>query len=275
MALRLSLEAQSPPASGGDLLPPPSVEGAPAGIRTAFESAYRDASANPKDASRAGRMAMLLHAHEQLGSAGLWYARARRLEPDGFAWPYLAAITQAEAGDQRAAIGSFRAALAIDPTHIPARMRLAEALWRAGDLAASIGEYTAVLLVVPELAAAHYGLGRVWRMRGDPAAAATHYRRVIELVPEFGVAHYALGLAYRDMANPDLVRQHLDAYGRLGPRQPTLPDALIDQVAQLKSTARDLLAAAAQLGAQGRVPESIARHLEAIEAPSPQPSARA
>ena len=266
MTLGVSLEAQNPPAAGGDSMPPPSFDGAPVGVRTAFERAYRDATANPRDASRAGRLAMLLHAHEQLASAGLWYSRAQRLEPDGFAWPYLAAITQAEAGDQRAAIGSFRAALAIDPTHIPARMRLAEALWRAGDLAPSIGEYTTVLRDVPELAAAHYGLGRVWSMRGDPAAAATHYQRAIELVPGFGVAHYALGLAYRDLANPDFARQHLDAYGRLRPRQPTLPDALVDPVAQMKSTARDLLAAAAQLGAQGRVPESIARHLEAIDA---------
>ena len=131
MTLGVSLEAQNPPATGGDSMPPPSFDGAPAGVRMAFERAYRDASANPRDASRAGHLAMLLHAHEQLASAGLWYDRAQRLEPDGFAWPYLAAITEAEAGDQRAAIGSFGAALAIEFTHIPARMRLAEALWRA------------------------------------------------------------------------------------------------------------------------------------------------
>ena len=266
MTLGVSLEAQSPLSADDVLMPPPSFEGAPAGIRTAFESAYRDARAHPTDASRAGRLAMLLHAHEQLVSASLWYRRAQRLEPDGFAWPYLAAVTAAEAGDQRAAIGLFRAALAIDSAHIPARMRLAEALRRAGDLDLSIEEYTTVLRDVPELAAAHYGLGRVWGMRGDPAAAATHYQRAIDLVPEFGVAHYALGLAFRDMANRDRARQHLDAYARLGPRQPILPDVLIDQVAQLKSTARDLLAAAAELGAQGRIDESIARHLEAIEA---------
>jgi tetratricopeptide (TPR) repeat protein len=262
----VSLEAQSLPTADGVPMPPPSFAGAPPGTRTAFEGAYRDASGHPTDASRAGRLAMLLHAHEQLASASLWYRKAQRLEPDGFAWPYLAAVAEAETGDQRAAVGSFRAALAIDPTHVAARMRLAEALWRAGDLDASIDEYTTVLRDVPELAAAHYGLGRVWSIRGDPATAAAHYRRAIDLVPEFGVAHYALGLAYRDLADPDRARQHLDAYARLGPRQPTLPDALIDRVAQLKSTARDLLAAAAQLGAQGRIHESIARHLEAIEA---------
>jgi tetratricopeptide (TPR) repeat protein len=266
MTVGVSLNAQAPPAAGDVALPPPSFDGVPLGTRTAFERAYRDARAHPRDGSRAAHLAMLLHAHEQLASATRWYRRAQKLEPGEFAWPYLAGVAEAEAGDQRAAIGSFRAALATDPTHVPARMRLAEALGRAGDLDASIDEYTAVLREIPELAAAHYGLGRIFGMRGEAEKAVTHYQRAVDLVPEFGVAHYALGLAYRDTSDRDRARRHLDEYGRLGARQPTLPDALLERVAQLRSSARDLLADAARLGAQGRVGESIARHLEAIEA---------
>jgi tetratricopeptide (TPR) repeat protein len=265
-----SLEPQT--VRSGDLVPSLTFDNLPDGVRRVLEVAYREAQENPGDASRVGHLAMLLHAHEQLAAAEGCYRRAQTLEPHAFAWPYLAAITQAERGDQAGAIQSFRAALTIDPTHPPARVRLADAFMRAGDLDAGAGEYRSLVRDAPELAVAHYGLGRVASVRRDASAATAHYQRAIELVPQFGAAHYALGLAYRDLGRSDLAQTHLDAYRRWGPRRPALPDVLLDRVARLKSTARDLLADAASLGEQGRFEESIARHLQAIDA---DPSAAA
>lgn len=265
-ACTAALDASLTPVTSQSAMPLLTFDDVPAAARGVLESAYRDARMHRDDASRVGRLAMLLHAHEQYGSAEPYYRAARALEPTAFSWAYLAGVTQAEAGDHPGAIQSFRGALALDPDYLPARVKLADSLMRAGDLDASLGEYTELVREFPELPVAHYGLGRVSSMRGDTRGAIPRYRRAIELAPEFGAAHYALALAHRDAGVRDLAQPHLDAYRRWGSRRPAPPDPVLDRVVSLKATARDLLAEAARLGEGGRFEESIALHLKAIDA---------
>lgn len=247
-------------------LPALALDNLPAPVRTGFERAYRKARAHPDDPAVVGNLGMMLHAHEQYRSAEACYRIARTLAPTALSWAYLIGVSQAEVSDHAGAVRSFRAALTIDPAYLSARVRLADALMAADDLDASLDEYTTLVRDFPELAIAHYGLGRLSSIRGDPKAAAAHYRRAVDMSPQFGVAHYALALAYRDVGLDDLAERHVEAFRRWGARRPVPPDPLLEEVRSLKATARDLVAEAAQLGGTGRLEESIALHLKAIEA---------
>jgi tetratricopeptide (TPR) repeat protein len=247
-------------------LPEAALDGLPATIRAELERAYETARVRPRDAAGVGRLAMMLHAYDQLRLAEGCYRAARQLDPRSFSWAYLSGVVQAELGDNAAASAAFREALRIDRASLPARLRLAESLMRAGDLEASRAEYEALLRQFPELALAHHGLGHLLSVQGNRRAAVEHYRRAVELAPQFGPARYALALAYRDLGLDDSAQPHLAAYREHGNRRPALRDPLLEQVRSMKGTARDLIVEAARLGRAGRLDESIAMHQKALEA---------
>jgi tetratricopeptide (TPR) repeat protein len=267
--LAATLLAQSTAQSAGSqpvALPVLVLDSLPATVRRHVQILYEEAQARPGDHAAAGRLAMVLHAQEQLQSASVAYRRARHLDPRSFDWMYLAAVIQAKLGDFGGAASTFQKALALDPGYLPARLALAEALVQGGQLEEARGEYGALLRDYPELAVAHYGHGRVAAMLGDGAVALERYRKSVELAPEFGAAHYALALAYRDAGLAERVAAHLGAYRRLGARRPVPPDRLMERVNAFRSTARHLIVEGARLEEAGRIDESIARHVQALEA---------
>jgi tetratricopeptide (TPR) repeat protein len=152
----------------------------------------------------------------------------------------------------------------VDPDYLPARLRLADALFRLGDLQASRAEYAALLRRHPDLALALYGSGRVAWVLGDRDAAIGHYRRATQLSPPFGAAHYALALALRAGGRLSEASAHFTEYRRWGARQPVPHDPILDEVRALNGTARELLVRAARLGKAGRLDESIELHLKAL-----------
>jgi tetratricopeptide (TPR) repeat protein len=243
------------------------LDGLPRAVRAGLQRAYAAAEAHPRDPSAVGRLGMRLHAYEQYRSAEICYRIALESAPRSMSWTYLSGVVEAEFGENAAAAASFRKVLEIEPGYLPARLRLADALMSGGDANGSLVEYAALVRDFPELALAHYGLGRLLWNRGDAAAATQHYQRAVDLEPQFGAAHYALALAHRDAGASDRARAHLDAYREFGSRRPAPPDRLLDQVTAFKvGTARDWLAEGARLGAAGRLTESIAMHMKAIEA---------
>lgn len=252
--------AQVPP------LPRLVLDEMPKAARAGLQSAYEDAKASPRDPAAAGRLGMVLHAYEQYRSAETCYRIARALAPQSMSWAYLGGVVSAELGENAGAAASFRRALEIDPDYWPARLRLAAALMEAGELDASRREYETLVRDLPDLALGHYGFARVLSSRGESAAAIAHYERAVALEPPFGPAHYALALAYRDAGLVDRATTHLNAYRRFGARRPVPVEPLLDQIRSMKGLGRDLLAEGARLGGAGRLEESIAMHLKAIEA---------
>lgn len=252
------------PSSAGTL-PAPVTGGLPAAVRVALEQAYSDAVARPHDAAAVGGLAMRLHAYEQLSSAREWYGAACALDPTSPSLAYLAGVVQAELGDHAAAAVTLRRALVLDPGYLPAKVRLADTLRRAGDLAGSRTAFLDLAREYPELAVAHHGLGHVAAASGDRIAAIEHYRRAIELVPQFGAAQYALALTYRALGDRVRAEPHLAAYRQHGNRKPALADPRLDRVRALTSTARETIAQAARLGEEGRLEESVALHLRALD----------
>lgn len=189
MGLTLSFVAALLGAQALDLpapLPPLALDGLPAATRVELERAYNAAAAAPADPAAHGQLAMVLHAHAQYTLAAAWYTRARALDPTSLRWTYLAGVVSAEAGAHADAARAFRAALTIDSSYLPARVRLADMLFRLGDLPASSAEYRTLLEQHPDLAVAHYGLGRVATLRGDREAAIEQYLRATRVSPPFG-----------------------------------------------------------------------------------------
>ena len=254
------------PAAGQRLpLPPLTLERLPVGVREDFEAAYADARARPGEADAVGRLGMMLHAYEQYVAAGICYRRARDLEPDEASWAYLSGLVQAAAGSHAAAVRAFGRALEIEPRDLPTRLHLADTLVALADFEAARRQYDALAREFPELALVHFGLGRIASATGQPDRAVEHYRTAVERAPAFGAAHYALALAYRAAGRADRATPHLEAYGRFGPSRPPIADPRLDEIRTMRSTARDLIERGAKLGAAGRLDESIAAHVEALD----------
>jgi len=137
--------------------------------QTRLQGKLRDAEAN-------GWLGMTLHTYEQYEGAAVCYERARLLAPTEFRWAYYLGIVQAALGKQTEAISAFQAALKLDPNHLPAQLRLAEASLAANQFAESQQLYETLLKRNNKLAQVHYGLGRLAATNNKFADAATRYR---------------------------------------------------------------------------------------------------
>ncbi|MCA1563153.1 MAG: tetratricopeptide repeat protein [Acidobacteria bacterium] len=131
------------------------LDALPAAARADLSRAYARAQRLPRDASAAGEVAMLLHAHDQFEPARQWYEYARRLESASIDWTYGAGLTGILAGRHREAVAALRDAVRLDTHAVPARLR-----------------YRAAIELFDRYGAAHYALALALRNLGDPAGAA-------------------------------------------------------------------------------------------------------
>jgi protein O-mannosyl-transferase len=234
-------------------------------IREQVRKAFTSAQAKPRDAQANGWLGMTLHTYEQYDFAAICYERAHQLAPSEFRWAYYLGIVQAELGKQSEAATAFKAALRQDPHHLPAQLRLADALLAAKQLNESRQLYESLVKRNANLAQAHYGLGRIAAANNSTAAAVTHYRKALELFQDYGTAHYALGLALRDLGQTAEAQTHLVRSQQLKLLRPTLEDPLIMAIAEMNAGASKHLKRGALLESAGQLAESIAEHERALE----------
>lgn len=246
-------------------LPTLTLDGFDPEIKEQIQKAQTRLQTKPRDAEANGWLGMTLHTYEQYEGAALCYERARLLAPTEFRWAYYLGIVQAALGKQTEAASAFKAALMLDPDHLPTQLRLAEALLAANQFAESQQLYDAVLKRNQNLAQAHYGLGRIAANNNKLPEAVTRYRQAIELFPDYGTAHYALGMALRDLGQTSEAQQHLTLSQQLKFSQPTLDDRLIVAIAEMNAGASKHLKRGALLEGAGKLEESIAEHEKALE----------
>ncbi|MCP5110625.1 MAG: tetratricopeptide repeat protein, partial [bacterium] len=234
-------------------------------IREEVEKALDAATAEPEDPALVGELGMVLHAHQQNAAAEACYDRARALAPDEFRWVYLLGDVRVELGKTEQAIAHFRRALDIDPSYVPARLKLADALLKKGDLAEAERFYTEATEAAPDSAIAFYGLGRVRAAKGDSAAAAASHSKAVELFPDYGAAHYALGLAYRRLDRGAEAKKHFALGEKHKLDMPPTGDRVLIDVRRRTRSAIDFLRAGVELEADGKLDESLEVHLEALK----------
>src|SRR5262245_16438668 len=195
--------AQPGDASRLPALPVIALETFPSDARTALEATLVKASRAPRDAAAAGELGITLQPGEQCEAAHLAYQRAHVLAPTSVDWPYLDGMVLQRLVRPADAAVAFQDALKLTPALLPARARMAEALFDAGDLEASGRAYEALTTQPAAAPVGELGLGRVAARQGRHADAVTHLERAIALFPQFGEAYYGLAQSLRALGRLD------------------------------------------------------------------------
>lgn len=258
LLLSLAIASQAGPA-----LPRLALDAYPPAARTAIARAYRDASAKPSDAPAAGTLGRTLHAWEQWDAAAVAYARAQALAPRAFEWPYLHALVLQRLARPADAAAQLRAALAVSPDYVPARLKLAEALFDAGDLDESARLFAALTEPACE-PAVQFGLGRIAAARGQHEEAIRRFARAIALFPEFGAAYYAAARSYRALGRLDDAKAALEKHAAYGARWPGLDDPAADTVTALRDDPAALVTRGLAKADRGDLAGAIAAHEAAL-----------
>jgi tetratricopeptide (TPR) repeat protein len=237
----------------------------PSAARDAMSRAHKEAAARPLDATVVGALARLLHAWELWESAHQAYTRAQALAPQAFEWPYLDAFVLQRLARHAEAAERLRRAVAADPTYLPARLKLAEALLDAGDLAESRQAFEPLLKEPAALPAAHVGLGRIAAAEGRHAEAIRHFEEAIALFPELGAAYYAVARSYRATGREADAERAFQQHQRFGPRWPGIDDPVLGAVRALRDDARAILAKGIASAQAGDAAAAIAAHEAALQ----------
>ena len=235
------------------------------GIRAHIDEAYSFARRHAEDAGASGRLGMVLQTYGLLQEAAVCYRRAMQLKPNLFQWAYYLGVVEADQGRCDRAASTLRLALRIDPSYVPAKLRLANCLLASTDWDASGKLYAEIVEQHPDSADAYYGVGRIRSARHDLFGASEAYRKATELSPDFGAAHYALALAYRTLGKPDQAQEQLRLFEKNKTGVPPAEDPLLAEVRALNHSATYQVQYGTELERQGKLEESAAAHENALE----------
>ena len=182
-------------------------------------------------------LGQLFRAYELLTAAEGSYSVAHELQPQSGDWLYLRGLTRIELDRIDEAIDDLRAAVALQPDLIPARLQLGELLLAAQRPGEARREFAAVLTMESQNGAAEYGLGRAELASGDLATAIDHLEMALSLQPPATVVHGPLEEAYRSLGQADRANQH---HGKRGDGEFPVVDPLNDAILRLQ-TVTDLM----------------------------------
>lgn len=260
------LLAQTKSAASLPALPTVVLETFPENARVAIQRAIDLAKARADDAAACGALGMTLQAWEQWETAHTAYERANRLSAQDTDWLYLDGVVLQRLGRPADASERYQRVLALSPEFVPARARLAEALFDAGNVEASRGAYTALSAEPSAAPVSALGLGRVAARVGRHEDAVANFRQAIVLFPEFGAAYYGLAQSLRALGRSEEARDALKQHATYGARWPAIDDPLAAKVAALRDDPRALLARGLREASLGDLPGAIASHEAAIAA---------
>ncbi len=263
----IAASALAAPAWASPATPAPIVnlDSLPAAARKALAPIVEDARAHPDDAARMGRLGMHLQAWEQWSAAGEAYSRADALDPS-FDWAYLAGTVAARAGDRPTAARWFEKAVEREPSSVPARLQLADALFEDNEIERSAALYAKLSEVPNAEPHARYGLGRTLAARGKHAEAIAAFRRAVALYPRFAAAWYALGLSLRRQGDEAGAAEALAHAAEYGTEWPGVDDPLLARVRSLREDGRAHLDRGIALDRQGDLAGAIREHEAAVAA---------
>ncbi len=238
-------------APGLPAIPELAVADFAAPVQQQIMTAHAQLQAHPLDATANVTLGNILHAYKLLPWAIICYERARVLAPDEYTTAYYLGIASAQAGADAAAIVNLRAALQLRPEYAPARLRLAELLFKTGQLDEARALFEALLATDADSPWAHHELAQVLTAQGEQPAAIDHNRLAVGLFEPFGPAHYALALAYRDRGDTKQAARHLARYQQHPDSKPPHVDPLLEALFELDISASAHIRRARRLQAAG------------------------
>lgn len=251
---------------GEDLpkLPVLSLGDFPTEVRDQVQQAYTAARQRPRNAEAVGKLGMLLDLYDRPEQALACYQQASQLDERSFQWLYYLASLLAKRKIYAEAVQAFQRALRLDPSYLPARLKLAESLLDSGEIDESKEAYSEIVDDIPGAAEAYFGLGRIAVLLGNPAGARESFRKACELFPTYGAAHYALAQVDRKLGRTNEAEQELSLYAHHEAVVPPVDDPLRDQLRKLDMRAAAHLERGVQLEQVGRLEDAVAETEEAL-----------
>jgi tetratricopeptide (TPR) repeat protein len=245
-------------------LPVIALETFPPDARTVIDAGLREARRNPLDAVAAGALGITLQAWEQWGTAHLAYQRAQVLAPTSAEWWYLDGVVLQRLVRPAEAAVAFQKVLNLTPALLPARARMAEALFDAGDLGASGRAYEELAREQAAAPVGELGLARIAARQGRHTDAVTHFERAISLFPQFGEAYYGLAQSLRALDRRDDARAALEQHRAYGSRWPAIDDPIAARVSSVRDDPGARLARGLRLADAGDLTGAIEAHEAAL-----------
>jgi serine/threonine-protein kinase len=160
----------------------------------------------------AARAAVAAPVTDKLALVVLRAAVARH--PDDFRTQY-AAGARALRADPAAAVGHFRAALALRPDDPATVHGLGLVLHFAGKSPEAAPLFLRAIEIDPSFAAAYLNLADAIKLGADPAPAVAHFEREIARDPQQPMAHFGLGMVLRDSPQPSDRERAVAAFRRV------------------------------------------------------------
>jgi tetratricopeptide (TPR) repeat protein len=205
----------------------------------------------------------VLQAWEQWDAAHQASARAQKLAPRVFDWHYLDAVVLQRLASHDEAAQRLKDALAASPGYLPAREKLADALFETGDLEESRRLFELLAREPAGEPIGHFALGRIAARDDRHAEAIPHLQRAIALFPEFGAAYYALALPIARWT-PRRSARCARAAREMRGRWPGLEDPVLGTVAAIRDDAAAVLRRGLKLADTGDLAGAIALHEAAL-----------
>lgn len=152
----------------------------------ALETAHRRVRENRSDPEPLRHLAHLYQANRLFAEAHQCYA-AIKASPGGLTARdhYDLAVLAQNEGDLPAAQEELRQVIVSDSHYLPARLALAETLFKSGQEEEAAQQYSAILKSVPNDPYASVGLARIALQNGKDAEAVTRLEKVLAEHPEF------------------------------------------------------------------------------------------
>jgi len=175
---------------GGHFTPPPlpalvHYSNLPPQFGHALQVAWSRAGAPDRSANDVRQLAQLYQANRLNAEAKACYLVIAR-SPGGLSAcdHYFQAEVELEESDLGAAAVDLAATLREEPGYIPARLKLAEVLFKSGKADEAAKEYAAILVSDAHHPQALYGMARVEQQRGDDDGAVARLRDLVAHHPE-------------------------------------------------------------------------------------------
>lgn len=185
------------------------IDGVSEEISAAIAPAYRAAMEDPESADKWGELGMALLAHKVHSQGRDCLAKAHKLDPSEFKWPYLIGLSLS-ADHPRSAIPHFETAIAVRGEPV-AHIRLAELLVGFNRLDEAEQHLHAAMLEQPNDLHALNATIRLHLARGNSEEAKPHAEKAVNSYPNMRVAHELIAQIYGQLGDREAALKHLAA----------------------------------------------------------------
>jgi len=218
-------------------------------VRTLIDAVTRNLERNRSSAIAWGRLGRVYHAHELVQPALGCYARAMRLEPDDYQWPYLAAHAASDI-DKSAALDYFDRARALAPRNATVLVAHGNLLMQLARHDAATQAFLAALEADDRSSFARVGLARIALFQGDLARARALLERAAQQSPTDGSIYPLLTRVYAQLGEAEpAARAELLAKVHDEPLTP--PDPVLGAMTALATNSHALASAGTELAERG------------------------